>query len=78
MHDIAEQVAAWENETTVQALTSDELQRADIPLYQSHLPKLDEEGAIEYNKNRGIVENPARDGARTLSVRRELLGHGDR
>jgi len=49
-------VAAWENDTTVQALTSDERQRAYIPLYQSHLPKLDEEGVIEYNKNRGIVK----------------------
>jgi len=56
MRDLAEQVAAWENDTTVQALTSEERQRAYIPLYQSHLPKLDEEGVINYNKNRGIVE----------------------
>ena len=56
MRDIAEQVAAWENETTVQALTSDERQRVYIPLYQSHLPKLDEEGIIEYNQSRGTVE----------------------
>ena len=55
MRDLAEQVAAWENETTVQALTSDECQRTYIPLYPSHLPKLDEEGVIEYNKDRGIV-----------------------
>ena len=56
MRDIAEQVAAWENETTIQALTSDERQRVYIPLYQSHLPKLDEEGIIEYNQSRGTVE----------------------
>ena len=55
MRDLAEQVAAWENETTIQALTSDERQRAYIPLYQSHLPKLDEEGVIDYDKDRGIV-----------------------
>ncbi|WP_049972884.1 DUF7344 domain-containing protein [Haladaptatus cibarius] len=55
MRDIAEQVAAWENDTTVQTLSSSERQRAYIPLYQSHLPKLDEEGIIEYDQNRGIV-----------------------
>ena len=56
MRDIAEQVAAWENGTSVQALTSDERQRVYIPLYQSHLPKLDEEGIIEYNQSRGTIK----------------------
>jgi hypothetical protein len=56
MRDLAEQVAAWENETTVQALTSEERQRAYIPLYQSHLPNLNEGKIIEYDQNRGIVE----------------------
>ncbi|WP_440010500.1 DUF7344 domain-containing protein [Halomicrococcus sp. SG-WS-1] len=56
MRDVAEQVAAWENDTTVAALSSDERQRAYIPLYQSHLPKLDEEGVIDYDQSRGIVE----------------------
>lgn len=56
MRDVAEQVAAWEHETTVQELTSDQRQRVYIPLYQSHLPKLDKVGLIEYQQNRGIVE----------------------
>ncbi|WP_049972902.1 DUF7344 domain-containing protein [Haladaptatus cibarius] len=56
MRDLAEQVAAWENDTTLQALASDERQRVYIALYQSHLPKLDNEGIIEYNQSRGIVE----------------------
>ncbi|MBX0295775.1 hypothetical protein EGH23_12895 [Halomicroarcula sp. F27] len=59
MRDLAEQVAAWEHDTTVQALTSDERQRVYIALYQSHLPKLDDEGVIEYNQSRGIVERTA-------------------
>ncbi|ELZ98095.1 hypothetical protein C440_02568 [Haloferax mucosum ATCC BAA-1512] len=59
MRDIAEQVAAWEHDTTVQALMSDERQRVYIALYQAHLPKLDEQGVIDYNQSRGIVEkNP--------------------
>ncbi len=55
MRDVAEQVAAWEHDTTVKALTSDERQRVYIALYQSHLDKLDDAGVIEYNKPRGIV-----------------------
>ncbi|MCU4742660.1 hypothetical protein OB955_15535 [Halobacteria archaeon AArc-m2/3/4] len=56
MRDIAEQVAAWEHETTLEGLTSNQRQRVYIPLYQSHLPKLDEEGIIDYQQSRGIVE----------------------
>jgi len=56
MRTLAEQVAAWENDTTVEALASDERQRVYIALYQSHLPKLDKEGVIEYDQSRGVVE----------------------
>lgn len=55
MSDIAEHVSAKEHETTVRELTSTQRQRVYIPLYQSHLPKLDEKGVIDYNKPRGIV-----------------------
>ncbi|WP_339105837.1 hypothetical protein [Haloterrigena salinisoli] len=55
MSDIAEHVSAKEHETTVAELTSTQRQRVYIPLYQSHLPKLDEKGVIDYNKPRGIV-----------------------
>lgn len=56
MRDLAEQVAAWEQQTSIEALSSSERQRVYISLYQSHLPKLDEEGIVEYDKDRGIVE----------------------
>jgi len=56
MRELAEQVAAWEHDTTLHALTSQERQRVYIPLYQSHLPKLDEVGVIRYNQSRGVVE----------------------
>ncbi|WP_255169474.1 DUF7344 domain-containing protein [Natrononativus amylolyticus] len=55
MRDIAEYVAAKENDTTIDDLTSSQRQRVYIALYQSHLPKLDKEGIIDYNKSRGIV-----------------------
>ncbi|MEM4782053.1 MAG: hypothetical protein QXG03_10915 [Halalkalicoccus sp.] len=55
MRTIAEAIAAWENETTVEQLSSDQRQRVYIALYQSHLPKLDEYGVIEYNQSRGRI-----------------------
>ena len=57
MRDVAEQVAAWEHDTTLEALRSEERQRVYIALYQTHLPKLDEAGVIDYEQSRGVV-NP--------------------
>ncbi|MFA9503482.1 hypothetical protein ACERIM_11985 [Natrinema sp. H-ect1] len=62
LRELAEQVAAWEQETTVEELRSDERQRVYISLYQSHLPKLDNHGIIEYDKDRGRVDSTLRTG----------------
>lgn len=59
MRDIAEEVAAWKYDTTVEELSSDERQRVYISLYQSHLPQLDTHGIIEYNQDRGLVRATA-------------------
>lgn len=53
--ELAEQIAAWEQETTVDQLHSTERQRVYISLYQSHLPKLDNRGIVDYDKDRGFV-----------------------
>ncbi|MHB9286487.1 hypothetical protein ACKVMT_05550 [Halobacteriales archaeon Cl-PHB] len=55
MRAIAEQVAAWEHDTTVQQLDSDQRQRVYIALYQSHLETLEDAGIVEYEKSRGNV-----------------------
>ncbi len=60
LRDLAEQVAAWEQETPIESLTSSERQRVYISLYQTHLPKLDEHEIVEYNKDRGLVERCSR------------------
>ncbi|MDQ2052488.1 hypothetical protein RBH26_18655 [Natronolimnohabitans sp. A-GB9] len=54
---LAERIAARENDTTVENLTSDQRQRVYISLYQTHLPKLDTAGVVDYDKNRGTVES---------------------
>ncbi|WP_254530877.1 DUF7344 domain-containing protein [Natrinema gelatinilyticum] len=56
LRELAEQVAAWEQGTTVDNLSSSERQRVYISLYQSHLPKLDNHGIVNYEKDRGWVE----------------------
>lgn len=55
MRTVAEAIAAWENEIPVEQLSSDQRQRVYIALYQSHLPKLDDYGVIEYNQPRGLI-----------------------
>jgi hypothetical protein len=60
LRDLAEQVAAWENEMSVVELSSKERQRAYISLYQTHLPTLDKEGIIEYDQDRGTIKRTPR------------------
>ncbi len=54
--DIAEHIAALENDTTVQRLSSSERKRVYVGLYQNHLPMMDDVGALDYDKNRGTVQ----------------------
>jgi hypothetical protein len=56
VRDLAEQVAAWENETTVADLGSQERKRVYIAMYQSHLPTMDETGIVDYDDEAGTVE----------------------
>lgn len=53
--DLADQVAAWECDTTVEEVTSDQRQRVYIALYQSHLTKLDDSDVIEYDERSGTI-----------------------
>ena len=60
--DLAEAIAAAEQDTTVTGLSAQQRQRVYISLYQTHLPKLDDCGVVEYRKNRGVVRRrPAAD-----------------
>ena len=54
--DMAEQIAAWENGIETTEITGNERKRVYTALQQSHLPKMDKAGVVDFNKNRGIVE----------------------
>lgn len=55
MKELAEQIAAIENEVSVDELTNQERQRVYVSLYQTHLPKMGDMGVIEYDMDNGIV-----------------------
>jgi len=53
--DLAEQVAAWENETDPEAITEQQRKRVYVSLYQTHVPRLAEAGVIQYDKESGDI-----------------------
>jgi hypothetical protein len=52
---LAEHIAAFENDTTLAALTSRERKCVYVGLYQNHLPKMADVSAIEFDKARGTI-----------------------
>lgn len=56
LRDIAEQVAAWENDVPISELTYKERKRVYTSLYQLHLERMDRIGIVRYDPDRGIVE----------------------
>jgi DNA-binding transcriptional ArsR family regulator len=55
IRDLAEQIAAWENGIEIQELNYKQRKRVYTSLHQTHLPKLDDCGIVEYNRDRGVV-----------------------
>jgi hypothetical protein len=55
LSELAEHIAAWENDVDVQALNSSQRKRVYVALYQTHLPKMDQTGIVEYNQDRGRI-----------------------
>lgn len=53
---LAEQVAAWENDTDPDQITEQERKRVYVSLYQTHIPRLDEVGLVAYDKDTGKIE----------------------
>lgn len=53
--ELAEEIAAIENNTEVRLLSSQQRKRVYVGLYQCHLPKLDDADVIEFDNARGTV-----------------------
>ena len=54
--ELAEFIAARENDTTVESLTAQQRKRVYVGLYQCHLPKMDDADVVAFDRNRGVVE----------------------
>lgn len=54
--ELAEYIAAKENEKSVQQLSSDERKRVYVGLYQNHLPMMDDMDVVNYDDDRKTVE----------------------
>lgn len=52
---IAEQIAMWENDASHEQVTSNEYQSVYNSLYQSHFPRLERAGLIEYDRSDNLV-----------------------
>ena len=53
--EVAEQVAAWENDTSVESVDSTERKHAYTALQQRHLPRMDEMDVVEFDRRAGTV-----------------------
>jgi hypothetical protein len=56
LNELADQVAAWENDKPVGLVSSNERKRVYVGLYQCHLTKMDDSGVIDFDQYRGSIE----------------------
>ncbi|WP_435360333.1 DUF7344 domain-containing protein [Haloarchaeobius sp. DFWS5] len=54
--EISRQIAAWETDQPLELVSSDERKRVYIALHQTHLPKLDDAGLVEYESAQGTIQ----------------------
>ena len=57
--ELAERIAAAEQGTTSEGVTSRERKSVYTSLYQTHLPKLAAVGVVDYDRDRGVIERTA-------------------
>lgn len=53
--ELAEKIAAWENDVPVAAVTEDQLRDVYVSLYHAHVPKLVEIGVITFDEKRELI-----------------------
>ncbi|WP_154658626.1 DUF7344 domain-containing protein [Halopiger djelfimassiliensis] len=69
--DLAQQVAAWEYQTTLDGVTPAQRKRVYTTLQQTHLPKMDEAGILEFDSDEGVIRPT--DRTRDISVYLEIV-----
>ncbi|WP_211290167.1 DUF7344 domain-containing protein [Natrinema ejinorense] len=69
--DLAQQVAAWEYETTLDGVTPEQRKRVYTTLQQTHLPKMDSSGILRFDSDTGVITVTER--TRDISVYLEIV-----
>jgi hypothetical protein len=75
LSDLAEQVAAWENDVDIARISASERKTVYTSLQQFHLPKMDETGVVEFDQRAGEVT--LTDAARGLDLYLEVVDRYD-
>jgi hypothetical protein len=75
LREIVDYVAAWEDDTSIDRLDSDRRKSVYSAIRQTHLPKLEDAGLIEYDHLRGDVE--LTDALREAQLYLEYVPGGD-
>ncbi|ADD06043.1 uncharacterized protein Nmag_2483 [Natrialba magadii ATCC 43099] len=69
--DLAQQLAAWEYDTTLDGVTPAQRKRVYTTLQQTHLPKMDEVGILHFDSDQGVIRPT--DRTRDISVYLEIV-----
>lgn len=75
LRPLSRQIAAWENDEPIEAVTYKERVRVYTALRQGHLPKMDSCDVVEYDADRGTVALTER--ASGLDVYLDVVPHDD-
>lgn len=75
LRDLTTRIAAWENDTTPEEVTSKQRMRVYTALRQSHLPKMDREGVVVFDPVSGSVE--LTEDASQLEVYLDVVPHDE-
>lgn len=75
LHELSKQLAAWENDVEFDAVTHKQRMRVYTALRQSHLPKLDENGVVEFDASAGTIA--LTDDASELEVYLDVVPHDE-
>lgn len=73
--DLAQQVAAWEYETTLEDVTPEQRKRVYTTLQQTHLPKMNESGILSFDSDAGLIEPT--DRTADINVYLEIVPGGE-
>lgn len=66
LQSLAERIAAWENDLDPDELSKKQRKRVYVSLYQTHIPKLQDAGIVEYDEETGLITLTSRADAVTI------------